>query len=320
MRKKDTGKPAEGMTRREFMTLGAMATAALAVGLDSKSAFAAKKKAAKEEPRWRDDYCVQTNIDLSKRESKGIIRARVDGKWDEYKVCKLPREYSAWSFDTRVNDLKTMSDAFKANKFPDFRTMMLGPHSGAVASYGGFKRDSVFSINNAFKGIGWFPKKENMKDVLKAFDEANKKLNGIQKLDFLADYYTKQRKIYDKTMQVSLELYSVPQFETHSFLNVMENPVVSMVFLDKVSYEFRAITQFIDPRDPNLNDFDRDIVNYINMMHKFFHGDRFPKDFIAAVYHVIEVFDNSPGNKDAKGQKMKTKLLEEDLKEGGDKE
>jgi hypothetical protein len=44
-------------------------------------------------------------------------------------------------------------------------------------------------------------------------------------------------------------------------------------------------------------------VEYTNLIHSYFHGE-FSKDFIGLVCYVIEVFDNSPGKKEAMGRRV----------------
>jgi len=60
--------------------------------------------------------------------------------------------------------------------------------------------------------------------------------------------------------------------------------------------------RLIHPDDLNLSDYERDVVRYINLIHSYFHGE-FSKNFIAAVYNVVEVYDNSP-QKEARGRRI----------------
>ena len=53
----------------------------------------------------------------------------------------------------------------------------------------------------------------------------------------------------------------------------------------------------------NLTDYEKDVVEYINLIHSYFHGE-FSKDFIAVIYNVIEVYNSSPGRKEGMGKKM----------------
>jgi len=117
----------------------------------------------------------------------------------------------------------------------------------------------------------------------------------------LESLYNNGKEIYDRTKQVSLELYSTPNFETHSFLNQMTDPGVSIVFLDFPSYELRCITQLLHPKDPKLTKYEKNVVEYINRIHDYFHGAS-PRKSIGVIYHVIEVFDNTPGR--ARGKRV----------------
>jgi hypothetical protein len=61
------------------------------------------------------------------------------------------------------------------------------------------------------------------------------------------------------------------------------------------SFEVRAIAQLLDINDPKLSDYDRQTAQWCNEVHAYFHGG--DTGHIAVVYHVIEVFDNTPGKK-----------------------
>ena len=79
-------------------------------------------------------------------------------------------------------------------------------------------------------------------------------------------------------------------------------------FMRTVLYARASRLQYsANPDNPNLTDYEKDVVQYINQIHSYFHG-KFPQDYIAVIYFVVEVFDNSPGRKNAMGQKIKPKL------------
>ena len=183
---------------------------------------------------------------------------------------------------------------------------LAGPHNAIVASHGVTRKDSMYSINNAVKGVGFLPKKEKIKEINKHLRKT--KDNPMEeKLEYLLSMYKQGKELFDLDKQVSLELYSRPEFETHSFLNCMEDPGVALVFLDIPSYELRCIAYLLHPDNPNLTEYEKDIVEYINLIHSYFHG-KFPQDYIAVVYMVVEVFNNTPGKPDGLGQKVKPKL------------
>jgi len=223
---------------------------------------------------WKDGTFHQQTVDLSKYE-QGIIMVKTYGKeykWEEYKTSEVPDEFLTWNIKSRMESLEKI----KKNELPSFG----GPHNAMIATHGIRRYDTKFLINNSVKGMGFLPKKENLKETIELLQSTIKK-DMKEKIDILKGLYDKTDKVFDRTKQISLELYSTPEFETQSFLNQMFNPRVAIVFLDipcfKIPYE-------------------KDILEYVNLIHSYFHG-KFSKKFIVAVYHVIEVYDNSPGKK-----------------------
>ncbi|HIE05831.1 MAG TPA: hypothetical protein EYP58_03415 [bacterium (Candidatus Stahlbacteria)] len=229
---------------------------------------------------WEKGSFVQKNI----RVLKDHIEARIDGKWHSYKPVQLSDSFMEWNIKRRIEFL----DRIKEGKRPD----LAGPHSASVASYGTRRLDSQFTINNAVKGFGFLPKE---KFLAKKIDEMEDTINDpmAKKIDFLKNLY-QQSEMLDRTKQSSLELYTTKDFETHTFLNLMENPVASVVFLDIPSFEIRTLVQLIHPANRNLTKYEKDVLKYVNLVHSYFHG-KFSKEFICLIFHVIELFDNSPG-------------------------
>uniref|UniRef100_A0A7C4UFU6 Uncharacterized protein n=1 Tax=candidate division WOR-3 bacterium TaxID=2052148 RepID=A0A7C4UFU6_UNCW3 len=242
---------------------------------------------------WKGNSFKQRTVDLSEI-NRDIIKARIDGRWREYKIIELPDEFMKWNIERRLETLENIKKGIP----PDFA----GPHSGMVASYGERRKDSLFTLNNAVKGIGFVPKKEFIKDMIKYMEETYESKMDV-KLEFLKKIYNEPEKL-NKKIQSSLELYTTEDFETHTFLNLMKNPVATIVFLDIPSYEIRTIARVIHPDDKSVDDYERDCVRYTNLIHSYFHG-KFEKDFIGLLFYVIEVFDNSPGRKNALGKKLR---------------
>jgi len=241
---------------------------------------------------WKDGkYCRQDNIDLM-RTGQGIIRAKVEGKWQQFNIQTLPQGFMEWNLRERSKSL----EGLRKGEMPNFA----GPHSGMVASHGFNRGDSRITINNAVKGMGFLPKAEAIGKLLEEL-KASADSSMEYKLNWLSDLYGKRKDLLDDTKQVSLELYAKPDYVTHTFLNQMTDPAVSIVFLDIPSYEVRAITQLIDPNDPDLTDMQKQTVEYVNGIHDYFHGAA-PRRSIVAVYHIIEIFDNSPGK--ARGKRV----------------
>jgi len=122
-----------------------------------------------------------------------------------------------------------------------------------------------------------------------------------EKFNVLESLY-KDKALWDYRKLLSLELYSTPDFETHTFLNQMENPISTIIFLDIPSYEIRTVVRLFHPRDPGLTEYEKQIVTYTNTIHTYMHT-HFKLVVPAALYYVIEEFDNSPG-RGGKGKRI----------------
>lgn len=229
-------------------------------------------------------YCRQKTLDM-KKAGQGTIRARIEGKWQDLQVRSLPQAFVDWNLRSRLKDLEEI----KKGRMPGFA----GPHSGMVASHGARRADGQFTVNNAVKGMGWLPKPDFLPQLLAELESSTDSSDGY-KLEWLIRLYRDRPEQLDPTKQVSLELYATPDFATHTFLNQMADPGVSIVFLDMVSYELRCLAQMVHPDDPGLSPSERMTVEYVNAIHDYFHG-RSPRKSIVTVYHVVEVYDNSPG-------------------------
>jgi len=224
--------------------------------------------------------------------SKGIIRAKVDGQWQDFKVVELPADFQSWNFDARLKQLAEYRGLLKSNTMR--MPTLSGPHNGIVASHGSKRKDTDFTVNNAVKGMGWLPKPEKLAEMT-ALLKATWNDSIERKLSILESLYTNCTANFDLTKQSSLELYSLPNFETHTFLNQMLDPGVAVVFLDlPKSYELRCVAQMLHPDDPGLSEYQKQAVEYINLVHDYFHGQA-PRKSIGVIYHVVQVFDNSPG-------------------------
>jgi len=224
------------------------------------------------------------------------VRAMVDGQWRTYALQKFPQPFMEWNIGARLESV----DGFRA--MPPKPPRWAGPHNGIVATVGYQRSDTQFSLNNAVKGMGFLPREDTIDGLIAKLKSTNDD-PFPQKLDVLQWMYEHADSLFCPDRQLSLELYSTPQFETQSFLNQMTYPVSTIVFLDIPSYKLKTITQLLHPADPQLTGYEKKTVEYCNLVHSYFHG-RFDQEFAAAVYYVVEIFDNSPGNPQAIGRRV----------------
>ncbi|MCK4624538.1 MAG: hypothetical protein KAV00_04450 [Phycisphaerae bacterium] len=239
---------------------------------------------------WKAEAFVQPHIDVSRSEA-GVIKARVDGKWQDFKIRQLPDGFIKWKRTAALKSLERMQ------KGGPMSIAGAGHHFGAVATKGGHRDDADFSINNAFKGIGFLPRKDKIKEAIKKL-RSTRKASPKEKINVLKGF-RQAKDFIDRTKLCSLELYTTKKRQTHTFLNIIADPSVSIVFLDIPSYEVRAICQLVHPADETASQYHRDILTYVNLLHDYFHG-KSPRDSIVMIFHVNQVFDNSPRSKGAR--------------------
>ncbi len=232
---------------------------------------------------WEDSRFKQPTVDMS-RYSEGIIKARIDGEWKEYPIRTASEAFQKWNCEKRIEFIANI----KKGQMPGWG----GPHSGAVATYGLRRLDSEFTLNNAVKGIGLAPKDENIDAAIKQLKDTYESPMP-EKMDVLTSFYEKPD-FFDWRKQTSLELYSTPEFETHTFLNVMENPISTIVFLDVPSYEVRTIARVVQPDDDTALEHEKKLLEFVNLAHEYMHG-KFSRFFPLLLFYIIEEFDNSPG-------------------------
>jgi hypothetical protein len=319
--------PGTEISRRNLLKAGGAATVAAGSLLAGSAAAAAggsdapatdwdgvRKMGNARESYWKEDgkYFVQDNVDASKVD-EGIIRARVDGQWRSYVIRELDDEFFDFNVGMRNRMLEVMTGSKSYSLYND-------GHNAAVGSYGGNRGDSRFSLNVAFKGMGWVPVPSKIEERTKKLAD-NYTNTRMEKMKILATGYA-DKSMWERRLQISLELYTRINNETHTFLNQMINPVASICFCGEwydtkvmppkyhnLSYELRAIARLIHPNDPGLTDYEKKVVKYINFAHDFFHGGPDPYKLIVhnigVIYWLVEEFDNSPfgQSKTSGGQK-----------------
>ena len=276
------------MDRREFLEKAGKASGAILLSSIAGNALAGEMEQGSAE-LWSNGAFLQDCVDAS-NEMSGVIKAKVDGVWNDYTTQNLPDEFLEWNLTERVKVLDNIMGMMTGQGGGP--PSLAGPHNAAMATRGARRNDSILTINNAFKGMGLCPKREIIVEKI-AYMRENMEAPMPTKIDYLKDLYSTSDN-FDLTKMVSLELYSTPTFETHTFLNLMTEPVTSLVFLDRKSYEVRGIGQLVDAEDASCGEYATQIVEYTNYAHSFFHGE-FPRLFPGILVHILKTFDNTPG-------------------------
>jgi len=279
-----------GMDRRRFFGRVGKIGGAMILGSMAGKAFAGEWEQGTGDELWSAGSFRQSCIDIS-RELEGIVRGRIDGEWREFSKVTLPDPFMEWNLAARREVLESIGRMMAGGEGSG--PSLAGPHNAAMATYSALRRDSNLTINNAYKGMGLCPERGKIGGYIEHMQATVDSASMPERLEFLGQLYSDKAN-FDLTRLVSLELYSTPDFETHTFLNLMENPATSLVFLDSMSYEVRGLGELVDPGDSEALQYSRDIMTYTNLAHSYFHG-AFPRLFPAIIIHITEIFDNSPG-------------------------
>jgi hypothetical protein len=238
---------------------------------------------------WIDGFARQTNVKTPSISDKKV-KAKLNGEWSEFDLVKFPKEFLSWNKERRLNTIRQIRKMMLSHERGGLD--LAGPHNGIVATTGFVRSDATFSLNNAVKGLGFLPKSSKIKEIINILDGTFDK-SIEDKLAILDSLYINAEDIFAMDRQVSLELYSTSEYMTQTFLNQMYNPISTIVFLDMKSYKLKTIVRLLDPNDPNLTNYEIDVVRYVNLVHGYFHG-KFSKDFITVIYFVNQIYDNSP--------------------------
>jgi hypothetical protein len=309
-------KKTQVMKRRNFLKLSGISLLSLP--------FIAKAKVAYGRPFDRlfggywvgpEDgrYCVHRTVYTGDVDS-GYIWARVDGWWRRFQIREAEENFWAWNFDERMKRLLIQYE-------PEWDAVAGGPAQPHIATYGNPKGrgDSTFHLNSKVIYQSLAPKEEHCEEINNTmFDMIEAGANWDKDvLPWWVEIH-ENRDLWCKDRQVGLEVFTTPEFETHTFLNLMENPVATMgyhaIYDNNISYELRCIAQIAHPRDPNLSDYEKGLALHTSLQIVLAHGFASP-DFIydipGVIYYHIEEFDNSFG---AQGKKLVGRINKENMK------
>ncbi len=75
---------------------------------------------------------------------------------------------------------------------------------------------------------------------------------------------------------------------------MLANPVASASFLAFPAFEIRAVPQLLHPDNPNLSQYEALAVDWTNSVHDLAHAAGRSSRHITCIYHVVELYDDSP--------------------------
>lgn len=299
------------LRRRNFLKWGGASLLTLPFMTKVKLAGGASPVLGTQKNYWSDaagkKYCVQSTV-YDGEVKQGYIWARIDGWWRRFQIRNMEETFWTWHY----TEMQKSFEQQLADTPYEYRAG--GPHSPSVATYGNRRGrgDSDFHINNKIIGLQGAPIQAKVKELndtmLKMIED---KEAYKTKVAWLKDVH--EQDIWRRELQVGVEYFTTPDFETHTFLNLMENPAATLCFQGRydvfTSFEIRCIAQLVDPRNPAITEDLRELVKYPAILHGFYH-DNVP-EIPAVLYWPVEEYDNSA--KDKPGQRL-VKLFGEKVK------
>ena len=299
--------------RRNFLKWGGASLLSLPLITNAKNSFGASINAWRKN-YWQgsegSEYFVNRTVNTKQIDSE-YIRARVAGWWRRFQLRDLDEDFWNLNFDERMKRLLIQLD-------PEWDAVAGGPAQPFIATYGNRRGrgDSAFHLNNKVIYISLAPKEEYIEEINnKMLDNLSKGISFTDDLQWWIEIHEDQD-LWCKDRQIGMEVFCTPEFETHTFLNLMENPVATMgyhaIYDNNVSYEVRCIAQIGHPRDPNLSDYERNLILHPSIQFAWSHraNPDLIYDLPGVIFYHIEEYDNSMGPKGIRvvqriGQKLK---------------
>lgn len=265
----------------------------LIISFTAYSVITASKQERGDKNHWKNGMFRQDSVNIS-GVSDGIIKARIDGAWKEYKIRTLSKGFIKWNLESRMKMIS-------GKGMPS----LAGAHNSMFATYGAKRLDSQVSVNNAVKSTGLAPKKEKIDGMLKKIKDTWESAQE-EKLEVLKSFY-KNEDNYDFTKLVSLDIVTNEDFESHTFLNLMENPVSAVLYLDWQCYELKAIVRLVHPKDDKIEEYEKKLLEWTNLIHNYYHTGKQEIKYIGIICYIIEEYDNSP-SKNGWGRRITPEL------------
>jgi len=297
-----TEKGTKGKTfgRRTFLKLGSASLLFSYLFANVKHAFAywpPKYKITGPKNYWQgpeDDkdqqYFVQDTVNTNQVDQR-YIWARIEGWWQRYQIQEADEKFINWfikdaTLPQEPGQLPRLGGAFM-------------PIYGTYGNRRG-RRDSQFHLNLACKGGGIPPNKANIKQINQ--EMIDRIVQPTQEKIAWLHEIIKDTSLWDYSKIVSTEIYVSPEFETHTFLNLMENPISNISFMNRQGgfehFELRCICKLLCVNDPNITEDEQDLILFTNLFHIFWTTitslDQYPIDLITPVHYIVEQFDNYP--------------------------
>jgi hypothetical protein len=217
------------------------------------------------------------------REDSDIL-VEMNGQQKRFQQVALPQSFIDWQLSER----KQMFQHLQNRERPFF----FAPHLPTLITRSG--ENTEFCLNAASKGVGMVPVDEEIHHITREMTDAVKNLNIKDPGSMLQPRVNAALLLYGDSEKINrFCLGGLEIFETQSFLNMMNDPRVSLFFVGNApsykSYQIDCIAEIIEPQHI--------FYQFVSAMRSLFEQENFhyqqPCYPYAIKYHVIQVFDKS---------------------------
>jgi hypothetical protein len=213
-----------------------------------------------------------------------VLLVRVNGHQKRFQQVPLPVPFIDW----QIAERKQMFQYLKNKKNPVF----FAPHLPTLITLSG--KDIEFGVNAASKGVGLVPIDDEIHAITMKMVNVVKTLNHTDPSSVLQPRLDAAMLLYGNAEKINrFCLGGLEIFETQSFLNIMNDPRVSLFFVGGAplykSYQINCIAEIIEPSHI--------FYQFVSAMRNLFEQEKFhyqqPRYPFAIRYHVINVLDKS---------------------------
>jgi hypothetical protein len=295
-----------GLARRSFMKIGGVSLLSLFSLNGAKKALGAEENFSEKgitgniARYWEADGLTPKQKTV-KVDNVGTdsITARVEGVWRKLKIKELDQGFR----DFQSNSLVAIYDYIMTEGKPFFG----GVYCPAIISDGGIKRgDSQFRLNGAYKFVFPCPKEEFIDEITNGL--MDRLDDAVERRTWMKANWADQSK-WNYKIQVGRDetvmgpndqtkrRNNADNRETHTFRNLMENPLAVVLFLSSsnfISYEVRTICHYAAPPADFTTvpaTYEEKISRFINVLGYSSH--QVDHKFPAMIFYAVEAFDNS---------------------------
>jgi hypothetical protein len=292
------------------------------------------------EPRasWKTDaagnrYFTHDTIRIDRVNSEGIIAAKMDWRWKQYRV----REFDSHFHDWWIEEKSWYYDQLLAFFAGETDTMEIpngGHHHPMLATYGRhFLRrgdNTDFHLNCAPKGLTICPKADQIAYINAEVDRIYATGRLPEDLFRLRQDLYKDKSLWYKDRFATLELYSGRPIndqddqgnygfdETKTFQNLIVNPMACLTYMSLYNTEggevyfdgvegltptwtFKGFCRLVAFHNPDNSDYEQTMAQYINDAHARYHGGA--SDIALNMFFIVEQFNETPSYDPGRGKR-----------------